>query len=197
MSEIGVGHLPKTKADRKERSIPSAEFLHQRFAYCDGMLFWKARPLSDFRTKRAASSWNARYAGTRAGSPMSNGYRMIAILNTKFLEHRIIFQMMIRPLSHKERVDHVDQDFTNNRHQNLRACSHAQNLMNQPGRRSSACMPKHVYWSAREKKFKVAMRAKGIKHNIGTFKTLEEARSAAEAARMVLHGEYADHRSCT
>lgn len=126
---------------------------------------------------------------------MTNGYRMVAILDTKFLESRLIFHMMIRPLVGRETVDHRDQDHSNNRHNNLRACSHARNLLNQPGRRSPDGLPKHVHWSKRERKYKVSMRADGARHFIGTFSELADAAAAAADARSRLHGEFADNRS--
>lgn len=181
---------------RQLRELPSPEFLRERLEYRDGALYWRLRPRSDFPSRRSANSWNAHYPGMRAGSPMKNGYRMVALVDTKFLEHRIIYHMMVEPLSGVQRVDHIDQDFTNNRAWNLRACSHAENLMNQPGRpRVYAPLPKHVYWSKREKKYKVSLRANGHRHYLGTFDSLADATLAAEAARVRLHGRFADSRS--
>lgn len=174
--------------------LPDAEFLHDRFRYDDGCLFWKARPASDFVTTRAAAVCNANWAGKRAGSVMKNGYRVVSIDGVKYLEHRLIYRMMVGPIDAGQRIDHKDGNCENNRYQNLRACSHAENLMNQPGRRDGM-LPKHVGWSKREQKYKVSMRANGKFLNLGTYGTLSEAAEAADRYRRKFHGEFADHRA--
>ena len=185
--------MPKKK--RKFRPLPAPEWLRDRLEYRGGMLFWKQRPISDFFDERAFKIWNSQNANRRAGSSMSNGYRMVSMLGTKFLEHRIIFQMEKRALRAGETVDHSDQNHVRNEVDNFRGCTHAQNLMNQPGRRPGSALPKHVYWSKREQRYKVAMRANGSVHNIGTYSDLEIASAAAKEARDRLHGEFADGRT--
>jgi hypothetical protein len=175
---------------KARRELPPAEFLLERLDYRDGALFWRERSASDFPTEKSAKIWNRTWAGKRAGGAMGNGYRMVAMLNTKFLEHRIIYQMMIGPLSHEVVVDHIDRDPTNNRPENLRACSHSQNHMNEEPRGATSGA-KHVYWSRAEKKYKVQMRADGRVVFIGTFADFSEAKAAAEAARQRLHGDFA------
>lgn len=176
----------------KRRGIPTREYLQARLRYELGAIYWKHRPLSDFETLRAANAWNALWPGKRAGSEMSNGYRSVTFAGTKLLEHRLIYVMQIGPLSETDDVDHADGNFRNNNFGNLRACSHAQNLMNQSGRRSH--LPKGVHWNLREQKFKVKMRANGRMHNIGTYKTLAEAERAATDSRRELHGPFSNDR---
>ena len=183
------------KKKRHRRQLPSPEWLRERLEYRDGMLFWKHRPVSDFFDERAAKTWNAQNPGARAGSAMSNGYRMVSMLGTKFLEHRLIFQMEVRELQAGETVDHKDQNHTRNDVGNFRPCTHAQNLMNQPGRRPGSALPKHVYWSKSEQRYKVQMRANGEVYHIGTFVELTDAAWAATDARARLHGAFADERT--
>ena len=178
---------------RQMRKLPSPAWLRRRLEYRNGQLFWKRRPRGDFVDERSFKVWNSQNPGERAGSQMSNGYRIVGMLDSKFLEHRLIFQMELRALGEGETVDHEDQNHRRNETANFRGCTHAKNLMNQPGRRPGG-LPKHVYWSELEKKYKVGMRADGNKHHIGTFKKLEEAAAAAMEARIRLHGEFADHR---
>lgn len=170
------------------KPLPSVEYLKERLVYRDGMLFWQKRPRGDFRTQRACSVWNARYGGKRAGCPMTNGYRLICLNEAKFLEHRVIFHMVKEPLTQFDYVDHRDTDHTNNHDDNLRKCTHAQNLKNQPARQNA--LPKHVCWSKRERKYKVGIRSDGVHHFIGTFADLGDAARAAEEASKRLHGEF-------
>ena len=181
---------------RIHKPMPERSELERLLTFRDGRLYWLPRGRKDFRSDRAMKSWNSRYAGAVAGGIMSNGYRLISIGNSKYLEHRIIFHMLVRDLHPEECIDHIDLDISNNSIGNLRACTHAQNLMNQPGRRPLGSLPKHVFWSKREQKFKVGFRANGKRHHVGTFGTAAEADEAARAARAVLHGEFAnDQRS--
>ena len=177
---------------RIHKPMPERRELERLLTFRDGRLYWRRRDRRDFSSDRAMNIWNSRYAGSVAGGAMSNGYRLISIGNSKYLEHRIIFHMIVRDLLPAECVDHIDLDQTNNSPTNLRACTHAQNLMNQPGRRPHGSLPKHVSWSKRERKFKVGFRANGKQHHIGTFATVAEADEAARAARAALHGEFSN-----
>lgn len=186
--------LPKIPArSRQAKPMPDRGYLHECLRYEDGRLFWRNRPEHHFRSHKAWAIALATASGRRAGSPMRNGYRLIHLDGQKYLEHRLIYHMLISPLEEQQRVDHIDHDHTNNRWQNLRACSHAENAMNQPGRPSKYGTPKGVHWSVREQKYKVAMRAGGKVHFVGTFATLEAASDAAHAARLRLHGQFANH----
>lgn len=180
-----------TGSIERRRALPPREFVASILIYRDGCLFWRVRPSSHFKTLRTANVWNGTWAGKRAGSPMLNGYRMISIDGVKFLEHRLICHLMNGVVGVSDEVDHIDHDHTNNHAENLRACTHAQNSMNQPGRQQKyGPLPRHVHWSARERKFKVTLRANGAVHFIGTFADLSQADAAARAARKRLHGEY-------
>lgn len=178
----------------RRRGLPAPEVLAEMLRYADGQLFWLTRPRHHFKTTRQMNIWNAMWAGKRAGSPTLNGYRSVGIDCTKFLEHRLIFYMVNGEISDTAEIDHIDRDRSNNRFENLRACTHTQNAMNQPGRKRTQALPKHVYWSKLEQKFKVYFRANGKRHNIGTFAGLAQAIAAAKNARARLHGEY-EYRS--
>ena len=174
--------------------MPDAAYLRSILEYRDGQVFWKPRDVARFRNERLSKIWNSCWAGKRAGGPMSGGYRMIAVDGVRFLEHRVIHHAFIRPLEHGQEVDHINCDRSDNRIENLRACTHAENSMNQPGRRDGR-VPKHVCWSKSEKKYKVRMRVNGTALNLGTYDTLEEASEFAHRYRCELHGDYANHKA--
>lgn len=181
---------------RVNKPLPAPEFLRECFAYHErGFLFWRRRPRQHFATARQWAAWNAQWSGFRAGSPTKNGYRSVILDQERYLEHRLIFHMMVQPLTVNQEVDHENTKRSNNRWQNLRASTHAQNAANQPGRRANGGLPKHVYWSKLEQKYKVRLRAGGNVHCIGTYADLGEATAAAEAARDRLHGAFANRAS--
>ena len=173
------------KIDRR-RALPSPAELERLFRYEDGCLYWRPREETSGRVRY----WNSRFAGQRAGGVQPNGYRAVCVENVRFLEHRLIYQMILGPVPAEAEIDHRDTDRLNNRIENLRACLHAQNAMNS-GARGARELPKHVYWSTLERRYKVQLRANGSTHHIGTFLSLDEASAAAAEARARLHGEFA------
>jgi hypothetical protein len=52
---------------------------------------------------------------------------------------------------------------------------------------------KGVVWDKNKKRYRVRFRAEGARLSFGYFKTLDEARSAVQAARITHHGEFARH----
>jgi hypothetical protein len=118
---------------------------------------------------------------------MSNGYLMVAMGGTKLLLHRLVYAWHGGELTPDDVVDHIDGNPANNRIQNLRACSRAENQWN---RRTKTSLPKGVHWSKREQRYKVSIRAKPATHFIGTYKTLDEASAAAAEAKAKYHGEF-------
>lgn len=87
-------------------------------------------------------------------------------------------------------VDHVDGDGINNRRENMRVCTQAQNVMNrtsalhQSGRKGLRHDPQSGHWGAR-------VAVSGKRPWLGTFKTEAEARAAYNEAAQKLHGEFA------
>ena len=56
------------------KPILTQKYLQECFDYVDGKLIWKVRPLEHFKTKRAFSTWNTRFAGKTAGYLHSSSY---------------------------------------------------------------------------------------------------------------------------
>lgn len=105
------------------KPLPSADYLRATFRYDPrtGVLYWRKR--ADCR-----ANWNARFAGRRAGSGHP-GRVLIMVKGYKLLRaHRIIWKMV-----HDQEpavIDHKDGDPGNNRLDNLRAATLAENARN-------------------------------------------------------------------
>lgn len=173
----------------KRRVIPSRAFLNSVFRYENGKLFWKERPRDHFASQRAASVWNTMCKGKRAGGERKSGYRDVCIDGVRYLEHRVIAAFHWGTLGASE-VDHINGDKSDNRIENLRLCTHTENALNRPGKANG--LPKHVYFSKREQKYKVSMRSRGQRYYLGTFDTLEQAEVVARKSRAELHGEFSN-----
>ena len=82
-------------------------------------------------------------------------------------------------------VDHKDKNENNNRIDNLREASYAQNSHNRDSSRFNGGV------SARAYGFQVRITLNGKRKSLGTYKTREEAEAVYEEARKELHGEFA------
>jgi len=88
-------------------------------------------------------------------------------------------------------VDHKDQNFLNNRRDNLRVCTKSQNQFNSKKRTDNKSGVKGVYFCKTSKRWKVTIQKNNVRYLLGPFKTFAEAEAAAASARRDLHGDYA------
>lgn len=145
----------------------------------DGVAYWRVRV-----NPRAA-------AGARAGCANGKGYAYVRYCGRSFLLHRLVF--LDRHGYLPEMVDHIDGDPANNRAENLRAATPAQNLQNAKRRVDNASGVKNVSWHKSRQKWQVQLRVGGRQTHIGLFDTLAEASAVAEQARQDTYGDFARH----
>lgn len=152
------------------------EFVKSIFDYdpVSGWLFWKYNP-------NKFDNWNSRFAGKPAGT-FSGEYIYVSIGDEKYPAHRVIFLWLHGYLP--ERVDHVNDDGYNNRPDNLRSATHAQNIFKGFYVKSRG-VEKHG------KKYRARIGSRENRINIGSFDTYEEARAAYEKAAVEIYGEFA------
>lgn len=86
-------------------------------------------------------------------------------------------------------VDHRDGDGLNNRRQNLRECTHRQNMANTLVTRRNKLGLKGVY--AAKGKFSACIEVDRQTRHLGTYATKEEAAAAYAGAARALHGSFA------
>jgi hypothetical protein len=122
----------------KIKKLPSLKYLNECFTLDveNGILYWKARPLSHFNNNTSDySSWNMTNAYSIAGSFITTDltlgnahYRRVRIHDKTYKLHRIIFKMFY---GHEpDIIDHIDGDPRNNKPSNLRSIPLAENLKN-------------------------------------------------------------------
>lgn len=164
--------------------LPPQDYLCQRLSYDaeTGTLSWRVRPDDHFSNPQRAAYWNRRWAGKPAGLVNSIGYRIISIDDVPFKAHRIIWKMMTG--HDPQTIDHVNRARDDNRWENLRSGTQANNRHNAPKMRPATlfkgCRRRRGKWSA----------AIGDRH-LGTFATGEEAHAAYCAAARELYGDFA------
>jgi len=155
------------------------QLLKTLFVYEDGNLLWK-KPLS-----------NVCKVGSIAGfvRPPQN-YRYIGIEKKYYSAHRLIFMYHHGYLP--DNVDHKDGNVLNNKIENLRPCTHSQNLFNSKKPSSNKSGYKGVSWYESNKKWCAKVKV-GEKAHRKFFDDIEMANEWAMKTRNELHGEFVKH----
>jgi HNH endonuclease len=153
------------------------DYAKKVFEYKDGKLYWKE---SRGRVK----------AGDEAGSPCK-GYLITFVDKKRYANHRIIY--LIHHGNFPEYIDHIDRDTTNNRIENLRQCTLAQNQHNRKAQQNNKSGIKGVFWNSQYKKWHCTVSIGGKQYFAGRYENLSEAEIAITSLRNKLHKEFANH----
>lgn len=152
------------------------ELVRELFYYDDGFLF-----------RRKDASNQAR-AGDLAGYKHHSGYWYVGLLGRKYGVHRIVFLYHNGYLP--KYVDHKDTNPSNNKIENLRECTKAQNCQNSfSSNNKSGC--KGVYFRKDKSQWRVCIAKENKRYNFGSHDDFELAELIANEARDMLHGEFA------
>ena len=155
------------------------DLLHELFEYRDGVLYWKVAKSNSIKV------------GDAAGGLKGRGYISVKINNKFYLNHRVIFLMHHGYLP--QFLDHIDGNRTNNRIENLRPATIAENCRNSRIGKNNTSGVKGVNWDNYVKKWRARIFVDGKTVMEKYFKTIEEAAEAVRKAREELHGEFARH----
>jgi hypothetical protein len=153
------------------------EILLEAFEYKEGILYWK-NP-----TSRSVK------IGNEVGCKNSNGYRLASIKGKYIQTHRAIFLMHYGYLP--EYVDHIDGNKSNNKVENLRAVTKAQNAWNSKLPSTNKSGIRGVSWNKQTNKWRVAINVNGRAIHLGRFSDIKDAQKVIESARIQYHGQYA------
>jgi hypothetical protein len=153
------------------------EYLRSLFDYEDGNLYWKVKR-------------NGVKPDKKAGNHCGNGYFGIMIDDKGYKLHRMIFLFHHGYLP--KYLDHKDGNRGNNRIENLRECTHQENIQNRAAPKNNTTGIKNVVWVELRKRWLVK-----VKHANGIYykhlKCLELADLVATEARDKFHGKFANH----
>lgn len=119
----------------------------------------------------------------------SAGYAYRAVKNagkqTNFLMHREVAQPDPGFV-----VDHINGNRLDNRRENLRVCTYAENARNNGAIKKSSAL-RGVSWHAKAGKWRATIKLNGKSKHVGYFATEAEAAAAYDEAARSLHGEFA------
>ena len=153
--------------------ITQAE-LKNLFDYVDGQLV-------------AKTNVNKRKVGDVLGSVNDKGYLKGSVNQRLYRVHRLVFLYFHGFMP--TQVDHIDGNRQNNRIQNLRQATSAQNNQNRMA--TGASKIKGVVWHKQSKKWVASICINRKSVHLGSFEKIEDAAQVATDARKKLHGEFA------
>jgi HNH endonuclease len=162
----------------KAKPLPSLEYLNSVLEFRDGLLYNKIT-----RNSRAVK-------GELAGC-VSGKYRLITLLGQSFLVHRVAYYMAHGNCP--EYLDHINGNRFDNRIENLRPATVAENSRNQPLLSSNTSGVKGLSWSKEMQKWYACIRYNKVNKNLGYFESKELGAEFLELARDMLHGSFANH----
>lgn len=115
---------------------------------------------------------NRHRAGGRADR-QAGKYRVVSLLGVSVLAHRLAYFYMTGEWP-QHVLDHKDRNGQNNAWENIRPCTQAQNLWNQPPRADL----KGVSQDNRDGRWRAQITIDGKQYAVGTFDSKEEAHAA-------------------
>lgn len=130
-------------------------------------------------------------AGTIAGSLSSTGYVHLTIDRKPYLAHRLAW-FYVHGSWPADQVDHRNEIKSDNRIENLRLASKAQNMLNTRIRSDNTSGVKGVSFTKRGK-WVAYISKDGKRIHLGTYPEKADAESAVNSAREEFHGEFCNH----
>lgn len=148
------------------------------FKYKEGNLYWN-NPTS-YRFKK----------GDLAGSKGKNGYLRVRVNTKPYSVHRVIYEMLIGPIPKGCLIDHMDQDKSNNKINNLRVCSNSENQKNRGRTKTNSTGYKGVTFNKEANKYRATITLDGVNVSLGHFSTAKEASLVYELRAKEEFGEF-------
>lgn len=167
------------------------EFLEECFLYDkeNGKLFWKERPESHFARAWVAKKVNEDRAGKEAGFD-HDGYRRVRVGSSALMIHAIVY--FFENGTWSEEIDHVNGVKDDNKIENLRSVSHAENMKNRRLNKNNKSGYPGVVWEKSKGLWAVRMPVNGKLKTLGRSKSLDRAIEIKKAGE-ALHGYHENH----
>lgn len=145
-----------------------------------GVITWRHRPRSAFKTEASFATFSKHQAGQQGGSVGGSGYYEYRHLGRPYLAHRIAWMIVHGVIP--EQIDHIDGDRLNNRMSNLRSVSCLDNSRNMPRQKNNKTGVVGVSWNTLQKKWVAVIGMRGKQVHLGTFDDFNDAVLARKTA---------------
>ena len=172
--------------------LPTIDTLRKLFRYDQetGKLFYKQRTPEQYayskNPERAARAFNSRCAEKEAGTlNKESGYLTVYVERRLFPAHRVAFAIHHGHWP-KHVIDHINGNRADNRAENLRDVTNAENLRNRAYSPRGRSGEVGVYWNKRNKKWQARLYLKDRAPYFGDYDTVEEAAAVIAIARKAL-----------
>ena len=150
----------------------------EMFCYSDGKLYWR---------KKVGRKV---VVGAEAGTlRKTDGYRQIMVGKRIYRTHRLVYLYHYGYVP--DILDHINQDVSDNRVENLRPATRTENAYNCKLRPDNTSGVKGVTWCKNKKKWVARLYANTKCVNLGRFLNKNDAIAAVSIARREHHGEFA------
>ena len=87
-------------------------------------------------------------------------------------------------------IDHINNDGLDNRKKNLRIVSYSENNKNRSVGKNNTTGSKGIYLEKQTGKYKVQINNNGIRHYLGKYSTIDEAKQVRALKEKELYGKY-------
>lgn len=128
-------------------------------------------------------------AGSPAGKLENNGYIRIKIDGKLHSAHRLAYLYVYGYFPASD-IDHINQNKSDNRIENLRECDRSENRQNTKAPSNNKSGHKGVSWNKEARKWRACISVKGRQHYLGDFKEIGDAIQTWKRAASVLHPFY-------
>ena len=149
------------------------------FSLVDGNLVWSIKPANRVKV------------GDIAGC-LKQGYRSLEYAGERYLAHRIVWEMFNGPISDGVGIDHINHDRSDNRIENLRLVSQADNTRNRSLPNTNTSGEIGIHWNKRLSKWHVQINVNGKRKFIGVYGEMESAKKARDEAKAAF-GYHSNH----
>ena len=145
-------------------------------------------------------SWFGRVVNTKTGRILeaglaSKGYLFVVLSKNGKPKihyiHRLVAREWRANPDERPRFDHIDNDKTNNHHENLRWATLSENSRNMKKHKDGSSAYKGVSWHKKANKWSGQIRVDNVKHHLGLFTNEREAAEAYNAAAVLHYTNFA------
>jgi hypothetical protein len=144
--------------------------------YEDGNLFWKKDVSRNVKT------------GAKSGCFDKFGYVIVKINKKNYKAHHLIW--MIHYGYKPKLIDHIDRNPSNNKIENLREATNAENQFNRTFNKNSLSLVKGVTWNKKSNKWKAECRFNGKSHYFGVFENILDAKKVVQEFQRQNFGQF-------
>lgn len=151
----------------------------------------RLKELLHYDPETGVFTWAAKAGSARPGRPASGftnkyGYKLIRIGRQGYAQHRLAWLYMVGEWPEAQ-VDHVNGQRSDNRWQNLREATDAQNRQNMAKKTGTKSTLQGVTWYPRDRCWMSRITVNYRAHFLGYYQTEAEAHQAYLAAKAKLH----------